>query len=312
MNPVVNILNQKKLVILDGALATELEQRGCDINNSLWSATILAKNPEIIKSVHLDYFLCGADCAITASYQATIEGFVKNGYSEKEARNLITKSVQIAKEARDEFWADENNRTNRVYPLVAASVGPYGAYLADGSEYRGNYNIGHEELKNFHRDRIKLLVDAGCDILACETIPCLEEAKALVEVLKEFEGIYCWISFSCKSKTQISDNTLIKDCGEYLENCEQVAAVGINCTPPQYVESLINELKPTTNKPIVVYPNSGQEYDATTKEWSGNSESKCYGQLSKVWYEAGAKLIGGCCQTTPDDIKAIATWAKEI
>lgn len=310
MNPVEKFLKENKLMILDGALATELERRGCDINDSLWSAKILAKNPEIIKDVHYDYFASGADCAITASYQATIKGFVENGYSEDEARRLISKSVEIAKEARDEFWKDEENRENRSYPIVAASVGPYGAYLADGSEYRGNYNISDEELKNFHKERIELLIKAGADILACETIPCLQEAKAIVEVVKEFEGVYCWISFSCKSETEISDGTLISTCIKELEALPQVAAVGINCTAPNYVSSLIKEIKEVSKKAIVAYPNSGEEYDANTKDWHGKTSDKCFCESCKSWYEDGATLIGGCCRTTPEDIKSIADWAR--
>ncbi|WP_434796862.1 homocysteine S-methyltransferase [Terrisporobacter vanillatitrophus] len=310
MNPVEKFLKENKLMILDGALATELERRGCDINDSLWSAKILAKNPEVIKDVHYDYFASGADCAITASYQATIKGFVENGYSEDEARRLISKSVEIAKEARDEFWKDEKNRENRSYPIVAASVGPYGAYLADGSEYRGNYNISDDELKNFHKERIELLINAGADILACETIPCLQEAKAIVEVVKEFEGVYCWISFSCKSETEISDGTLISTCIKELEALPQVAAVGINCTAPNYVSSLIKEIKEVSKKAIVAYPNSGEEYDANTKDWHGKTSDKCFCESCKSWYEDGARLIGGCCRTTPEDIKSIADWAR--
>lgn len=310
MNPVEKFLKGNKLMILDGALATELERRGCDINDSLWSAKILAKNPEVIKDVHYDYFASGADCAITASYQATIKGFVENGYSEDEARRLISKSVEIAKEARDEFWKDEKNRENRSYPIVAASVGPYGAYLADGSEYRGNYNISDDELKNFHKERIELLIKAGADILACETIPCLQEAKAIVEVVKEFEGVYCWISFSCKSETEISDGTLISTCIKELEALPQVAAVGINCTAPNYVSSLIKEIKEVSKKAIVAYPNSGEEYNANTKDWHGKTSDKCFCESCKSWYEDGARLIGGCCRTTPEDIKSIADWAR--
>lgn len=310
MNPVEKFLKGNKLMILDGALATELERRGCDINDSLWSAKILAKNPEVIKDVHYDYFASGADCAITASYQATIKGFVENGYSEDEARRLISKSVEIAKEARDEFWKDEKNRENRSYPIVAASVGPYGAYLADGSEYRGNYNISDDELKNFHKERIELLIKTGADILACETIPCLQEAKAIVEVVKEFEGVYCWISFSCKSETEISDGTLISTCIKELEALPQVAAVGINCTAPNYVSSLIKEIKEVSKKAIVAYPNSGEEYDANTKDWHGKTSDKCFCESCKSWYEDGARLIGGCCRTTPEDIKSIADWAR--
>jgi Homocysteine/selenocysteine methylase (S-methylmethionine-dependent) len=158
MNPINNILNDFNLIILDGALATELENRGCVINDSLWSAKILAENPEIIEKVHYDYFMSGADCAITSSYQATIDGFMQKGFTETEAISLIKRSVRIAKKARDDFWNDSENRKNRPMPLVAGSVGPYGAYLADGSEYRGDYNISEEELINFHRPRIKILV----------------------------------------------------------------------------------------------------------------------------------------------------------
>ena len=311
MNPINNILKNFSLIILDGALATELEHRGCNINDSLWSAKILAENPEIIEKVHYDYFASGADCAITSSYQATIDGFVEKGFTESEAISLIRKSVSIAKKARDDFWKYPLNRTNRPVPLVAGSVGPYGAYLADGSEYRGDYKITEEELINFHRPRVKILVEEGVDILACETIPNLIEAKAIIKLLEEFPGVYCWISFSCKNDLEISDGTLISDCAKFLDNCAQVAAIGINCTAPQYVQSLITEIKSNSNKPVVVYPNSGEEYNANSKTWHGDSSSEAYCCNAKGWFDKGANLIGGCCRTTPEDIKAIATWARK-
>lgn len=310
MNPISNILKDYSLIILDGALATELEHRGCDINDNLWSAKILAENPEIIERVHYDYFASGADCAITSSYQATIEGFVKKGFSQAEATALIQKSVSIAKKARDNFWNEPSNRINRPVPLVAGSVGPYGAYLADGSEYRGDYKITEEELINFHRPRIELLVKEGVDILACETIPNLTEAKAIVELLKEFPDTYCWISFSGRNELEISDGTLISECAQYLDKCDQVAAIGVNCTAPQYVESLISEIKKYSHKPVIVYPNSGEEYDAHSKTWHGNSSSEAYSCSAKGWFNTGAQLIGGCCRTSPEDIKAIAKWAR--
>jgi len=311
MNPINNILKDFSLIILDGALATELENRGCNINDSLWSAKILAENPEIIEKVHYDYFASGADCAITASYQATIEGFVEKGFTEFEAISIIRKSVSIAKKARDDFWKEPLNRFNRPVPLVAGSVGPYGAYLADGSEYRGDYKITEEELIDFHRPRIKILVEEGVDILACETIPNLIEAKAITKLLEEFPGVYCWISFSCKNALEISDGTLISDCAKYLDTCAQVAAIGVNCTAPQYVQSLITELKNNSKKPVVVYPNSGEEYNANSKTWHGNSSSEAYCCNAKGWFDKGAQLIGGCCRTTPQDINAIATWARK-
>lgn len=312
MNPIENILKDFPLIILDGALATELENRGCDINDSLWSAKILAEKPEAIEKVHYDYFAAGADCAITSSYQATIDGFVQKGFSEAEAVSLIRRSVQIAKKARDDFWNDPENRKNRPLPLVAGSVGPYGAYLADGSEYRGDYTISEEELIAFHRPRIKILAEEGVDILACETIPNLIEAKAIVKLLQEFPDIHCWISFSCKNSLEISDGTSISDCAKYLDSFDQVAAIGLNCTAPQYVESLITEIKSNSNKPVIVYPNSGEEYNSDSKTWHGHSSSESYCCSAKGWFEKGAKLIGGCCRTTPSDIKAIADWSRNL
>src|SRR5512147_2496307 len=162
-NPIASILDLQPVLVIDGALATELERRGCDLKDNLWSAKILLEQPEKIKPVHYDYFKAGADCAITASYQATIAGFAERGLSEAEAIALMKKSVTLAKEARDEFWAHETNRTGRAKPFVAASVGPYGAYLADGSEYRGNYGLTEEQLMDFHRPRMQALIDAGAD-----------------------------------------------------------------------------------------------------------------------------------------------------
>lgn len=311
MNPITNILKDFPLIILDGALATELERLGCDINDSLWSAKILAQNPEIIEKVHYDYFASGADCAITSSYQATIEGYIEKGFTELEAISLIKKSAEIAKKARDDFWLNPLNRINRPTPLVAGSVGPYGAYLADGSEYRGDYKISEEELIEFHRPRLKILVDAGVDILACETIPSLIEAKAIIKLLEEFPKAYCWMSFSAKNDLQISDGTLISDCAKYLDDFTQVAAIGINCSAPAHIQSLIEEIKNNSKKPIVVYPNSGEEYDAHSKTWHGNSSSENYSCSAKSWFDKGAQLIGGCCRTTPEDIKSIATWARK-
>jgi len=148
------------------------------------------------------------------------------------------------------------------------------------------------------------------DILACETIPNLIEAKAIVKLLEEFPGVYCWISFSAKNDFQISDGTLISDCAKYLDTCAQVAAIGINCSAPEHIHSLILEIKKNSKKPVVVYPNSGEEYDAHSKTWHGNASSEAYGCSAKSWFDKGAQLIGGCCRTKPEDIKAIAAWTR--
>jgi homocysteine S-methyltransferase len=310
MNPVASILDRYPALVIDGALATELERRGCDLKDDLWSAKILLEQPEIIKQVHLDYFRAGADCAITASYQATIEGFVKRGLREKEAIALIQTSVRLAMAARDEFWAEASNQAGRPRPFVAASVGPYGAFLADGSEYRGNYGLTEKELMDFHRPRLRALVEAGADLLACETIPCLVEAQAIASLLKEFPAISAWVSFTAGDEKHVSEGQLLADCVKQLEEHPQVAAVGVNCTSPEHIPSLIREVKRITQKPILVYPNSGETYDATNNDWNGVPVLDSFGEQAKEWYAAGARLIGGCCRTTPEDIRAIASWVR--
>jgi homocysteine S-methyltransferase len=270
MNPIASILDRYPALVIDGALATELERRGCDLKDDLWSARILLEQPEAIKQVHFDYFQAGADCAITASYQATLEGFKKRGLSEREAIALIQKSVQLAIQARDEFWSDVANRAGRAKPFVAASVGPYGAYLADGSEYRGNYGLGEKELMDFHRPRMKALIAAGADMLACETIPSLIEAQAIAKLLKEFPDTIAWLSFSAGDEKHVSEGQGFADCVEQLKDHPQIAAIGINCTSPNYIPSLIREAKQVTEKPILVYPNSGETYDAVRNDWNGD------------------------------------------
>ena len=309
-NPIASILDRYPALVIDGALATELERRGCDLKDELWSAKILLEQPEIIKQVHLDYFKAGADCAITASYQATIEGLAKHGLNESEAIALIQKSVRLATDARDEFWVDESNRMGRSKPFVAASVGPYGAFLADGSEYRGNYGLTEKDLMDFHRPRMKALVEAGADMIACETIPCLIEAQAIAKLLKEFPNSTAWISFTARDEKHISEGQVFAECVKQLADHPQIAAIGVNCTSPKYVSSLICEAKQATDKPILVYPNSGETYNAIKNDWNGSPVLDSFGEQAREWYDAGARLIGGCCRTTPEDIRVIASWVR--
>ena len=305
IDPIESILSQHSIMILDGALATELEAHGCNLDDPLWSARVLLENPELIYRVHADYFRAGADCAITASYQATIDGFAARGIKEAEAIELIKKTVQLAKRARDDFWK-ENRETNRPKPLVAGSVGPYGAYLADGSEYVGNYGVTDETLTEFHRPRISALVEAGADLLAFETIPSLQEARVLDSLLREFPDTYAWLSFSLKNEEEISEGTDLADCARLFENSEQIVAIGLNCAPINVVTGAIQELSANTNKPILVYPNSGETYNAETKTWHGNEQCNAFDSQSEEWYKAGARLIGGCCRTTPLHIEEIS------
>jgi homocysteine S-methyltransferase len=296
-------IQDKGFVILDGALATELEARGANLNHSLWSAKLLTENPGLIKQVHLDYLLAGADVITTASYQASFDGFEKNGYSKQQAIGLMRLSVQLAFEAREEVVKRASSKNK---PIVAASVGPYGAALADGSEYVGHYGVSIEHLKNFHRERMKVLIATGADVLAFETIPCIDEAIALKEVMAEFNSISAWISFSCKNGTQISSGELFSDAIKTINDADNIIAVGVNCTSPEYIASLVSIGAKSTDKLIIVYPNKGEVYDPENKVWiPKNNIHTHYADDAKIWYQCGAKLIGGCCRTTPEDIKQL-------
>ena len=298
------LLEQKRVLILDGALATELERRGANLNDPLWSAKVLIEQPEMIRQLHLDYFRAGADITTSATYQATFAGFARRGLYHTQATQLIQLSVQLALEARAIFQGEKNQITETL-PLVAASVGPYGAFLANGAEYTGEYGLTIEELKNFHRERMAVLVVSGADLLACETIPSLEEGQALVELLMEFPKARAWLSFSCKDDTHVCHGETMAECATLVNGNPQILAVGVNCTAPEHIESLVRIAKAITDKPIVVYPNRGEGYDPVQKCWLPGSESLSPLETAKRAYAAGARLIGGCCRTTPEDIREI-------
>lgn len=311
MNPFLQILKSQNVVILDGALGTELERNGYSINDTLWSAKFLMENPLAIARVHEDYLRSGADCITTASYQASFEGFMKKGLSKAEAKKLIQSAIVIAQNVRDSFWEEIKNDTLRSKPLVAASIGPYGAFLADGSEFRGHYGVSIDVLKAFHRERLACILETSPDVLACETIPCLDEAKVLCAVLSEFPKARAWISFSAKDGQHINSGVTIAECAQWLDTQEQIVAIGINCTAPHHIESLIESIKAVTCKPMIVYPNGGAQYDALSKTWSNHAKNTSYGTMAQRWYEKGARIIGGCCQTTPNDIADIARWVRK-
>ena len=304
------ILDKKDLLIMDGAMATELERKGFDLNDSLWSAKVLAEHPEAIRDIHYEYFANGADCSTAASYQATIAGYQRKGYTEAEAEHLIARSVEILKEAREKWWNDAGKNSGRMYPLAAASIGPYGAYLADGSEYRGDYHCTEEEYRAFHFQRMKILKNAGVDIFAVETIPRLDEAVACARMLEELECDY-WVSFTFKTPGMISDGSRIEEVVKQLHNFPHLRYIGVNCTPPVFIEKIIRKLRQLTDIPVCVYPNSGETYDIENKVWLENKDGKTYVDWAKEWYRVGARAIGGCCRTRPEDIKAIYEWYDE-
>ncbi|NUW31362.1 homocysteine S-methyltransferase [Nonomuraea sp. SMC257] len=282
-------------LVLDGGLATHLETLGADLSDELWSARLLMEDPDLIRRVHADYFAAGANVATTASYQASIPGFLRRGASVAQAERLIRLSVELAAQARDEAGGG----------LVAASVGPYGACLANGAEYTGDYDLGEEGLLAWHRPRWEILASAGADLLACETIPSYAEARALARLLKETPGLKAWVSFSCRDGEHISDGTPIREAAALFTGDPQVVAVGANCTAPRHVPGVIASL--SGGLPVVVYPNSGETWDAANRRWLGLTDPVEYGQAAKEWERAGASLIGGCCRTTPDHIRQIRT-----
>uniref|UniRef100_A0A0E0FTT2 homocysteine S-methyltransferase n=1 Tax=Oryza nivara TaxID=4536 RepID=A0A0E0FTT2_ORYNI len=307
--------------VVDGGLATELEAHGADLHDELWSASCLVSAPHLIRKVHLDYLDAGANIITSASYQATIQGFQARGLSRERSEALLRRSVHIAQEARAIFaegWSKgpyANHRSSPRRPvLVAASIGSYGAYLADGSEYTGDYGISvtKETLKSFHRRRLQVLADAGPDLIAFETIPNKLEAQAYAELLEENDvRIPAWFSFTSKDGHSAASGDPITECAAVADACARVGAVGVNCTAPRLVHGLILSIRKVTSKPVVVYPNSGETYVAETKEWveseGGASETDFVSCVGK-WRQAGAALVGGCCRTSPATVRAIS-WA---
>lgn len=293
-------------VILDGALATYLETLGADISGALWSADILLQNPSLIKQTHLDYYRAGAQVAITASYQASLAGLSKHlKLSDEQGKDVVKKSVQLAQEARDEHLQETGQEKAQLW--IAGSVGPYGAFLADGSEYRGDYVLEKEDMKAFHRGRIQALVDAGVDVLACETIPSLRETEALLELLQqEFENEEAWFTFTLKDGQHISDGTSLEQIAGLFDGVKQVVAVGFNCTPDDVGLEALRALKPLQEGrrwKMIVYPNSGEQWNAAAREWEGKrTEGGLLAAKTRQWADAGAVLVGGCCRTTPADI----------
>jgi homocysteine S-methyltransferase len=293
-------------VVLDGGLATELERQGHDLNHELWSARLLLTNPGAISNAHRAYLEAGAMCVTTASYQASIPGLAAAGIPKAQARKLLIDTVSIAQQAVADFVERSWQQGDMERPIVAASIGPYGAFLANGSEYRGNYGISLDELRNFHAQRLDAICQAQPDLLACETIPCAKEAEVLRDLLMESTEAMAWVSFSCVDGEHLCDGTSVQECAALFENCQQVFAIGLNCTAPQYARSLIEKIRVAApSKRVIVYPNSGQVYNAQGRMWTGSSSATDFGKLAKEWLDAGASLIGGCCQTGPEHIRAI-------
>jgi homocysteine S-methyltransferase len=281
--------------VLDGGLSNALVARGHDLADELWTARLLRDAPEEIVAVHRAYFAAGAEVATTASYQASVAGFAQAGLDRAEAERLIVRSVTLAREARDQVATDGSTR------LVAASVGPYGAVLADGSEYRGRYGVAAARLRDFHRSRIELLASAGPDLLAVETIPDADEAEVLVEVLADV-GLPAWLSYSVDGLSTRAGQPL--EAAYAIVAGSALVATGVNCSRPEDVLPALDVARQVTGLPGIAYPNSGQGWDNRTHTWTGETAFDV--ALGPRWVEAGAAYVGGCCQVGPSDIAALA------
>lgn len=291
--------------VLDGGLATELESKGFDLDHPLWSAHILDRHPEAVRDVHLDYLRAGAECLIGAGYQASLPGLAACGYTPSQSRRLLRFTVEPAQEARELFLSELETPPERI-PVVAAGVGPYGAYLADGSEFRGRYGRSHHELVEFHQERLEILWQAKPDILAIETVPCHLELQAILDVLSRRSDVSAWISFSCRDGRHLNDGTPIREIGAACVDAPGVHALGINCTAPKHVSSLIAELRRgAPDLPILVYPNSGEIFDGETRSWTGTGDPEGFGRAAARWFREGASAVGGCCRTGPRHIREI-------
>ncbi len=304
--PFVEALSSGKPIVLDGGLATQLEALGEDLGDGLWSARLLADAPDRIEAAHLAFYRAGARVATTASYQATFQGFAERGIAHDEAAALLRRSVQLADQARRRALAD-----GVPGPLfVAASVGPYGAFLADGSEYRGRYGLTRTELEAFHRERIKTLAATGADVLALETIPDIDEAEALASLVAGMPGATAWLSFTCADGERLRGGARVEDAVRVVESAagsRALVAVGVNCTAPHHVPELVGRIRAATRLPVLAYPNSGEGWDAVGRRWTGSAADRVDGGAAASWVAAGATLVGGCCRVGPAEVASIAS-----
>ncbi len=280
--------------LLDGGLATELERRGADLNDALWSARLLLEDPAAIRAVHADYARAGAEILSTATYQATPQRLREHGLGAGAVEGLFTLAVQLAREAL---------REAKRQGQVAASLGPYGAYLADGSEYRGDYGLTREELFDFHEERFRLLATSQAGLLALETLPSFPEAEALLLLLRKYPHKAAWFSFQCRDGGHLADGTPLEEVGRLFEGVPGVLALGVNCVPPERVLPAVLRLRSTCSHPLLAYPNSGEEWDAENHRWKGGPQTRDWLQTLPRWFEAGVRFFGGCCRTTPTTIR---------
>ncbi len=288
--------------VIDGGLATELEHQGACIDGPLWSARVIEEEPRQLDAVHRAYIAAGAQCITTCSYQVSRMGYAQVGLSPQRADDALLRSVAIARTATAAF--------PRCRVLVAASLGPYGAALHNGAEYHGNYDCSFHDLVSFHRERIAVLAGASGplrpDLLAFETFPSLDEVRAVGQALAPWPALQAWFSFSCRDQRLVAHGEPVARCAALAASFPQTVAVGVNCVPPAWIPALIAELHQGSDKPVLVYPNSGEGWDAERRCWIGSTDAAGFGACAAEWFRAGAHIVGGCCRTRPAHIAQVA------
>lgn len=293
--------------VLDGSMAAALKEQGIDSTGELWTAQALSDNIEAVYDAHYSYLAAGAQMILTDTYQANLQAFEKAGHSKQQAENLVGMAVLVAQKARDDY----EEQTGK-HALVAASIGPYGAYLADGSEYRGDYLLNDAQYLNFHLPRLTAVLAQAPDCLALETQPKLSEPLALLRWLeKNVPQMPVYVSFTLRDEMTLSDGTELKRAVAAISKFEQVFAIGVNCIVPELVSGALKVMRQATTKKLIIYPNLGAQYDPETKTWAKSEQQLDFTQLTEKWYQAGASIIGGCCMTTSPQISQIATYFEQ-
>jgi homocysteine S-methyltransferase len=285
-----------EVLVLDGGLSNQLADQGCDLADPLWTARLLADEPEQILAAHIAYARAGAQVLTTASYQATYEGFARRGVGRAAASGLLRRSVELARRVA----------VGRPGTRVAASVGPYGAMLADGSEYRGRYGLAVRELERFHRPRMEALAAAGPDVLALETVPDIDEGEAMLRAA-EGTGVPVWLSYTIEGGLTRAGQRL-EDAFALAAGRDEVVAVGVNCCAPGEVADAVRLAAEVAGKPVVAYPNSGEQWDTEGRRWVGGSAFDP--GMVAGWLRSGARLVGGCCRVGPDGIAGVAAAVR--
>lgn len=307
-DPVQHMTDLSGIHIIDGGLASELEYLGARIDGPLWSAHVLEDEPDKVVAVHRAYIEVGSQCIATCSYQVSRMGYAEVGLSAERADAALLRSVELARSAAKEF------PERRV--LIASSLGPYGAALHNGGEYHGNYDCSYADLVQFHRERIAVIARAKGeqvpDLLAFETFPSLEEARAVGEAMAPWPEMRAWFSFSCRDDKHISHGEFVRECVAEISRHPQTVGIGVNCVPSKWIPSLVEELKAGSEKPIMVYPNSGEGWDATARCWIGTSDPEEFGKMAAQWFAGGVQIIGGCCRIRPEHIREAARAAQRL